>query len=132
MKAKHLFGLSIIMMMAVGTLVLSGSNVAVSMRDNTPILIHHNPTNPMGEPRTPVNNPFFAELLEGSGYVQLGVTTPCGVVSVQITSTAGDTFFTYFNTSTGSILLPISGDAGDYTLLITMADGIQFIGEFTL
>ena len=131
MKAKHLFRLAI-MMMAVGTLESSGANLTTPMKDNTPILIRQNPTNPIGEPRTPVSNPFFAELLEGSGYVLLGVTTPCGNVSVQITSTAGDDFSTYFNTSSGVILLPISEDPGYYTLLITMGDGVQFIGEFTL
>lgn len=97
---------------------------------NIPIYQQDGPSS--GRPRTPINNPFFAVLLRESGYVLLGVTTPCGIVSVQITSTVGDDYSTNFNTVIDSILLPISENPGYYTLLITTGDGIQFIGEFTI
>lgn len=95
-----------------------------------PIIIRQNPPDPVGAPRMPVFNPFVAELTDGD--VLLYATTPCGIVSVSIVSTAGDDYSTYFDTSLGSILLPINGNSGFYTLHITMMDGTQFVGEFTI
>ena len=75
-------------------------------------------------------DPFFAELSNFG--VVLGSSESIGTVSVRITSTAGDDYSTCFDTSTGMILLPISGDTGDYLISITTPDGIHFIGEFSL
>lgn len=83
-------------------------------------------------PRTPVNHPFVAELMENPNSVLLGVTSPCGTVSVRITSTAGDDYATYFDTTDGAILLPVSGNAGDYTLTITVPGGAVYVGEFSI
>lgn len=95
------------------------------------IIIVPRPDTP-GAPRTPVVNPFIAELMDGSTSVLLGATDAIGTVSVQITSTAGDNYSTYFDTSDGSILLPISGITGYYTLTIVTPDGTRFVGEFTI
>ena len=95
------------------------------------IIIVQRPDTP-GAPRTPVVNPFVAELMDGSTSVLLGATDVIGTVSVQISSTAGDNYSTYFDTSDGAILLPISGNIGYYTLTISMPDGTLFIGEFTI
>lgn len=85
-----------------------------------------------GAPRTPVVNPFIAELMDGNNSVLLGSKDNVGIVSVQITSMAGDNYSTYFNTSVGAILLPISGNAGYYILTIITPDGTHFVGEFTI
>lgn len=98
--------------------------------DGEGILINPRPVVPGGMPRTPVIIPFFAEL--GDGYVLLGSLTSCGIVDVTLTSTAGDNYSTVFDTSNGSINIPISGCNGDYTLLITMATGTEYIGEFSI
>ena len=101
---------------------------ALSISGETIIIIQRPPTSEA--PRTPVSNPFFAEVLDG--YVLLGATIPCGTVSVSISSTAGDDYSTNFDTGDGTIVLPISGCTGYYTLLITTAAGYQFIGEFSI
>jgi hypothetical protein len=67
-----------------------------------------------------------------NGYVILGSATAYGTVTVSLSSTSGDNYSTNFDTTDGAILLPISGDAGLYTLQITTPEGIQFVGEFTL
>lgn len=95
------------------------------------IIIVQRPDTP-GAPRTPVVNPFIAELMDSSTSVLLGATDSIGIVSVQITSTAGDDYSTYFDTSDGAILLPISGITGYYTLTIITPDGTRFVGEFTI
>lgn len=87
---------------------------------------------PADSPRTPVYNPFIAELSDGLNSVLLGATSSCGTVSVQIVSTAGDDYATYFDTSDGAILLPVSGNAGDYTLTITVPGGAVYVGEFSI
>ncbi len=45
-------------------------------------------------------------------------------------NTAGDFFQTVFDTEEGSILIPISGNPGNYTLMLVMASGLVFEGEF--
>ena len=84
------------------------------------------------EPRSPVGVPFIAELSDSYNAVMLGATSFCGTVSVQIVSTAGDDYATYFDTSDGAILLPVSGNAGDYTLTITVPGGAVYVGEFSI
>lgn len=83
-----------------------------------------------GAPRVPAYNPFYAEL--ESGYVLLGSLSSCGIVDVSLTSTAGDDYSTLFDTADGTIIIPVSGFTGDYTLLITTASGVEYIGEFSI
>ena len=65
-------------------------------------------------------------------YVILGASSAIGTVSVYLTSTAGDDYSTCFDTSDGAILLPVSGNAGYYTLTIITPDGTHYVGEFTI
>lgn len=95
------------------------------------IIVQQDPViTPIGAPRSPVNIPFFAELMDE--YVVLGASCFCGTASVQLTSPTGDDYFSLFDTSDGAILLPISGASGNYTLAIATSDGRYFIGEFFL
>lgn len=87
-------------------------------------------TIPPGAPHMPAYNPFYAEMINGN--VLLGCVSSYGVVDVNLTSTAGDDYSTVFDTSTATIIIPTSGNTGDYTLLITTSSGLEFIGEFSL
>ena len=87
-------------------------------------------TIPPGSPHMPAYNPFYAELM--NGYVILGCYSSIGTVDVSLTSTAGDDYSIEFDTSTGAILIPISGNTGEYTLLIVTGTGVEFIGEFEI
>lgn len=127
-KSKNL-ELFICMMMVLFPL-FAGSNMRASEMGDPPIIIYQDPIEANDNPRSLVDNPFFAEL--STFGVVLGSSESIGTVSVRITSTAGDDYSTYFNTSIGMILLPISGDAGDYLISITTPDGVHFIGEFSL
>lgn len=123
---KAIFTILTICLLTIATVETSFAKV---MRGHT-IIIVQRPDTP-GAPRTPVINPFLAELLEGCDSVLLEATDIVGTVYVQITSTAGDNYSTLFDTSEASIILPISGNAGYYTLTISYG-GIQFVGEFTI
>jgi len=128
MKTAFLFGLTTATFVF-GSSLNCDTLSAVSKVSKT-IIIVQKPTTPPEAPRMPAYNPFFAELMDG--YVILGSSTVYGTVSVSLTSTAGDNYSTSFDTSDGAILLPISGDAGLYTLRITTSGGLQFVGEFTI
>lgn len=103
---------------------------SLKQSDGKDIRIVQRPTIPSGAPRTPAYCPFYAELMEEG--VLLGSFYFCGVVDVTLTSTAGDDYSTVFDTADGTIVIPISGSTGEYTLLITTASGLEFIGEFVL
>lgn len=119
-----------IVMTSLSVFMAAETSLAVPMSGHL-IIIVPRPDTP-GSPRTPVVNPFIAEFMDGSTSILLGATDSIGTVYVQITSTAGDNYSTYFDTSDGAILLPISGDAGNYTMTITASGGSQYVGEFTI
>ena len=130
MRAKRLMKLLIApAMTSLAVLFTAESSQAVSMQGH--IIIIQKP-DPEEDPRSPIAIPFIAELMDGSNSVLLGATDTIGTVSVQIISTAGDNYSTYFDTSDGAILLPISGNAGYYTLTIITPDGTHYVGEFTI
>lgn len=82
------------------------------------------------QPRTPAYNPFYAELTEYG--VLLAADSDWGNATVTLSSLEGDYYQTTFDMEDGSILLPISGDAGDsYTLSIAIG-GLEYEGEFYL
>lgn len=113
-------------------LAFSSATVALSKsaQDGEIVLIVPSDQDPVGNPRGPVFNPFSAYLINNQ--VVLESSTSYGTVFVELTSTAGDNYSTVFDTSEGSIIIPISGFAGDYTLLLTDAFGAQFVGEFEI
>ena len=107
-----------------------GTSNPSTISDPGEILILPQNDIPDDAPRSPVLNPFYAYLI--NGFVLLGSNRSIGDVYVALTSTAGDNYSTVFDTSEGSIIIPISGFAGDYTLLLTDAFGAQFVGEFEI
>ncbi len=130
MKAKLCLGLLFCFLMAIDVPgAITNKSISAS-DDETTIHIRQTSTGDLGSPRVPAYNPFYAEL--DDDVVLLGSVSGVGIVSVELASTTGDSYSTWFDTSDGSVIIPISGNPGDYTLLITMGSGVQFIGEFTL
>lgn len=80
--------------------------------------------------RSPEQALFHAQLWDT--YVILSCASSIGNVDVTLTSTAGDDYETVFNTAFGSILIPISGNAGSYRLDIVLTSGQSYYGEFVL
>lgn len=107
------------------------ADVKAQTPGGTPIVIApEEPNTPEGTPRGPVFNPFTA-YLQGNNVV-LNCSVYYGDVVVVLVSTAGDYYTTVFDTSDGSTVIPISNLSGDYTLCLTDASGMQFIGEFNV
>lgn len=104
--------------------------LSMGVKDGEAIVVNPVNTDVSGIPRGPVFNPFTAYRLNNT--VVLESDTSYGVVNVILVSTAGDYYTTVFDTEDGSVLIPISGDSGDYSLLITDLSGAQFIGTFAI
>ena len=85
---------------------------------------------PEGAPRGPIFNPFSAYLKNNQ--LVLESVTSYGLVDVELVSTAGDYYTTVFDTGDGSILIPVSGLAGEYTLQLIDASRMHFVGEFEM
>ena len=128
MKVIKLSGLAFMIM--IGAQFSSTVRTAPGISDSggTPIIITQEHDQLLGPPRTSI--PFFAEYSDD--YVLLGASISCGTVAVRITSSAGDDYSTNFISSMGMILLPISGDSGQYLLSLTTSDGLRFVGRFTI
>lgn len=118
------------LLIPVGLILLQGSTMAFPSKDEITISIRKQPVSFPGAPQAPAYNPFYAEL--GAGNVLLGSYSNCGIVDVSLTSTAGDDYSTVFDTSNGTIYIPISGYTGDYVLLITTLAGVEYVGEFSI
>lgn len=98
--------------------------------DQIPILYKPDSFELPDTPRSPVYNPFYA--FQDDCSVILGCLSPYGDVSVALESSAGDDYYTVFDTEDGQIIIPISGMIGHYTLTIVCAGGIVFGGEFDI
>ena len=127
MKTIHVLLLAIMVMAQSAPLKAATS---MSSDNEVLIIIHQQPSTPDGEPRGPVFNPFSAYQLNNQ--VTLESSVPFGLVSVCLSSTAGDYYTTVFDTEDGFIFIPISGLAGNYTLLLTTQSGTQYYGEFEI
>lgn len=107
-----------------------GASVFVQKNDGPVIVLEQDPTDYGTEPRTIATNPFYAEYAARKVY--LSASESIGVVTVEITSTTGDNYVTFFDTSDGDILLPVSGDSGYYVIRITVSATEHYIGRFEL
>lgn len=130
MKKTNRFKTAFCILLTACCIVSFGKAMTIHDDEGTRILIRQIPPVSSNAPRLPIYNPFFAELV--NGIVLLGSYSYYGVVDVTLTSTAGDDYSTVFDTADGTIVIPISGSPGEYTLLITTASGLEFIGEFVL
>lgn len=111
---------------------LSSDAVALSKepQGGTLILIEQKNDTSSGGPRSPGFNPFIACLVDG--YVILQSDVPCGQASIVLLSAAGDFYSTVFDTAEGFILVPVSGEAGWYSLRIKTPSHGEFHGEFEI
>ena len=82
------------------------------------------------ENRFPEQVPFYAQIEDY--YVTLGCASSLGSAYITLISTAGDDYQTVFDTSTGVIIIPISGASGQYRLDIVLFSGESYYGEFIL
>ena len=130
MKAKPLFFLSILMIALLGSSSFARTSFVPNSDGDGHIIIILNPDDPIGAPRSPAFNPFTAYL--NGDVVVLNCSASYGNVAVTLVSTAGDNYTTVFDTEDVSIIIPVSGLSGHYTLLLTTASGSQFIGEFDI
>lgn len=130
MKTNQSFSRMVILMMALCLLGVFALESFAKHGEGTVLIIKQNiPQNP-NAPRSPVVNPFFAQLEDT--YVLLGSTSPCGVVAVSLVSTSGDNYSANFDTDDWTIIIPVSGNPGHYTLTLVTESGAVFEGEFDI
>lgn len=111
--------------------LLSKSFQGASIKGDDPEIIVLQPDMTIPDaPRGPVFNPFTA-FLQGNSVI-LNCSVSYGDVDVELISTAGDHYTTVFDTANGSVLIPLSGFTGDYTLSLVDSAGVRFVGEFEI
>ena len=129
-EAKTLLFAVILMMTITGSSFVVRGAMFPETDGDIPIIVQPYDPTPIGEPRGPVFNPFTAYRL--NNIVVLESDTSYGLVGVTLASTAGDYYTPVFDTEDGSVLIPVSGNAGNYTLLLTDSVGAQFVGTFEI
>lgn len=106
--------------------------VVNTAKDGDPIIIKVSTTQiPDGAPRSAANNPFTA-YRDDTEVELFSADSTYGTVGVYLFSTAGDFVSTSFDTTSGSITIPISGLSGNYTIIITTSGGVAFEGQFII
>lgn len=77
--------------------------------------------------------PFEANYNAGLASVLVRFIKDVGEVEISIRNLSSGEYNDYtINSKIGSIVLPISGDSGDYVITFTLQNGKQFIGEFSI
>lgn len=129
MKSVNIISKAIIVLMACLFLMARSMGAFCQTPDGfKPILITQVPTEVPDAPRS--INPFYA--FQDGSCITLGAVYPLGDVAVTVTSTAGDDYSTEFDTEDGTIVIPISGMCGLYTMTLVTAEKIVFVGDFSL
>ena len=117
-------------MMTIAFCLLSFSTIYGAQQIGDPIVITPPEQNGPDGPRGPIFNPFTAFFQNNQ--IVLESSETCGLVAVEITSTTGFYYSTVFDTEDGFIIIPINGQTGQYTLLLTTQNGLHFVGVFNL
>lgn len=130
MKKQCLFSRLAVIIIAASFLGMAGVAKERACSDPVRIIINTRPNNPSGMPRTPVDNPFYAQFENNS--ILLCCSASCGDVSVELVSTAGDSYQCVFDTDDGMIQIPVSGYTGHYTLTLYPSGDYYYVGEFDL
>lgn len=77
--------------------------------------------------------PFEANYNTGLASVLVRFIKDVGEVEISIHDLSSGEYNDYtINSKIGSIVLPISGDSGDYVITFTLQNGKQYIGEFSI
>lgn len=128
---KQIFILTLIVTGFMFSPISFAQDAPLTAKEGTQIIIRGKSVNPPERPRTPVYNPFYAELTQLG--VMLVADSDWGEASVTLSSLEGDYYQTTFDMADGTILLPVNGNDGDsYTLTISIESGLDFEGEFVL
>lgn len=132
MRKVHFISLTILTMtVLLPSFILNGTSINVSKEEDPPIIhFYKDSLDCGGGPRTQNTCPFFAEYETGN--VLLGSTSSIGIVTVEVSSTAGDYYVSFFDTFDREILLPVSGNPGYYLLRIAVSSNEHYIGRFEL
>lgn len=101
-----------------------------SAGDGDPIPIKPKPPVNPNAPRTPVVVPISAMVLGSTVYVAF--TDNLGDVDYELENLSTGELVSDQIVGTGVVLIPFSGDSGDYTISFTLSNGVQFYGEFSL
>lgn len=129
MKSENIISKAIIVLMACLFLMTRSMGAFCQTLDGfKPIVISQVPTEVPNTPRS--INPFYS--FQDGLCIILGATYQVGKVVVTVTSIAGDYYSTEFDTQDGTIVLPISGMCGLYTMTLVTAEKIVFVGDFSL
>jgi len=115
-------------------LCLSGAYVSFGhckIAEGVQIVIRQRPKTQGNAPRGNDGNPFSAELTNLG--VLLSADADWGDATVTLYSLEGDYYQTTFDMADVSIMLPVNGNVGDnYTLTISVENGLEYEGEFYL
>lgn len=86
-----------------------------------------------GPHRAPEYVPIQAYYEESLSFVCMSFAYSLGDLDITITNLTDGSHFDYeVDSSLGSAILPISGDAGFYTIVIMTSSGAQYGGEFEI
>lgn len=130
MKTKYYIHSTILLLIVLlPSFITQGMSQELSGKDG-PVIEISRDTLKYGPPRAPRDCPFFAEYETGN--VLLGSTSSIGIVTVEVSSTAGDYYVSFFDTFDREILLPVSGNPGYYLLRIAVSSNEHYIGHFEL
>lgn len=131
MYLKFLLNAVCLLQLLSSTSVYSGNVYAPN--DEEPILIIPAEQSSKHRPHSKAFVPFVANYNVGLASVLVRFIRDVGEVEISIQNLSSGEYNDYtINSKVGSIVLPISGDSGDYVITFTLQNGKQFIGEFSI
>ena len=130
MKTSSLLSKVILFLAITISFISLGMSNVKAAEDSIQIAINPLPNTPHGAPRAPVFNPFYAQIIDNTLWIEC--VSSYGLVTIELTSTAGDNEAVEFDTDEDWITLPLSGESGHYLFTLTPESGVSFMGEFML
>ena len=133
MKNKSLFKLllSVFTLMLLSSL-MSGSPVLNDMTGNDDIIISHKPSTPPTFPHAPSIISISAYYDSEDACIYTSLSNAGLSVDVEISNYNTAETYLYAIPGTGSSILPISGNAGIWTITYTLSSGDIYEGTFVI
>ncbi len=113
------------------SVALVATTITVDSSDGDPIeiVITQNQNDPNGN-RSPM--PISGYVDTATSAVYLFFSSPCGMVNITFSNlSTGDSFGTAVN-GMGTVIIPISINAGFWTVTFSLRDNIVYYGEFQI
>lgn len=109
------------------------SSFHIAKAEHKPIIIVREPTTPSEViHRAPAQIPITC-ILEDDSFLVLNYLENLGMVSVEIENqTTGEYDQLYVNALLGSMIFPISGTTGNWTITLTLSSGAVYKGDFII